>query len=271
MFNEKKRIIIAIVLILISFFFILINISETHQKKNTSFRFFQPFYCFYNFFLNLEISCQEIKNGIFETKKISKENDFLKKEIFLLKRKTDKLKELEIENARLNSLFSFKKIPSYQYTFSKVIGRNPSFLSNILLIDKGIESNIKKNMIAITDNNIVGKIIEVFYGFSKLQLIVDSNCNIGAMLQNSNVCGIVQGKETFSQNLCILKYIPHHIEIQKNELVITSGLGKVFPKGLLIGKVINVKKQSGLFQDITIESFVDYNKLKEVIIIKNEK
>jgi rod shape-determining protein MreC len=100
-------------------------------------------------------------------------------------------------------------------------------------------------------------------------LLIDENNNIGAILQRTRTQGIVSGAGSSG---CILKYIYKNQDVKEGDSVISSGMGGIFPKGLLIGKVSHVQKQdAGLFLKINVAPFVDFAKLEEVLVLASEE
>ncbi len=123
-------------------------------------------------------------------------------------------------------------------------------------------------MTAITSRGLVGKISNVSGSYSSLLLITDINFSSAARLQKSRAEGVLSG--TGFQK-CKLKYIPHEEHVETGDIVITSGLDKLFPNGIPMGSVSKVnKKGPGLFQDIEVLPFEDTEKTEEIVIIQRE-
>jgi rod shape-determining protein MreC len=110
----------------------------------------------------------------------------------------------------------------------------------------------------------VGRIIETSWHASRVLLLIDENSNIDALIQRSRVQGILQGAGSAG---CNLKYISRAENVQTGDVVLSSGLAGVFPKGLLLGFVTGTSGQEGgLFQKIDVASAVDFGKLEEVLV-----
>jgi rod shape-determining protein MreC len=117
----------------------------------------------------------------------------------------------------------------------------------------------------LTDQGIVGRIVEMSPHVSKILLIINENSNIDALVQENRIQGILQGAGSLG---CSLKYVPKTETVNIGDTIISSGLSGLFPKGLLLGTVKNVDKtNSGLFQKIDVAPFVDFARLEEVVIL----
>lgn len=177
------------------------------------------------------------------------------------------LEELRKENERLRSLLDFKQGSERRLISAFVIGRDPSNWSHSIIIDRGSADGIRPDMAVITKEALIGKIVEVGKNTSRAILITDRNFKAAALVERTRVTGLLSG---FSPNRCQMRFIPLDADVEKGDIVISLG-GGVFPKGLLIGKIVNL----GLSGDSVsrfaiIESPVRLNQLEEVFII-NER
>lgn len=179
-----------------------------------------------------------------------------------------RLKEVESENKNLLALLSFVETnPTYQYTASRVIGRDPGNLLGYILIDAGRRSGIKPEMIVLTERGLVGQVIDVSETTSKVLLITDPLSAVNSVLQTSRATGMVRG-DVGGQ--LYLDQVPQEATIEIGDIVLSSGLGGIFPRGLVIGQVTDVQKQDlEMFQRATLRPTVDFNKLEVVLIVTN--
>ncbi len=134
------------------------------------------------------------------------------------------------------------------------------------MIDKGEKHGLKKNAPIVIPEGIVGQITKVSPNFSRVLLITDRNSAVDILVQNTRARGVVKGG---GDNRCVLVYALRKEEIHAGDVIVSSGLDQVFPKGLKIGTVLDVKKDhSRLFQDIMVQTSVDFDKLEEVLVYK---
>ncbi len=196
------------------------------------------------------------------------ENRRLKKENASLTQDIAYYREGYLEGIRLQKLLALKEKINYPTTVARVISRDQTSIIKTILIDKGTSHGMKVDLPVIADQGVVGRIVEASPNVSKILLLIDVNSNIDSMVQESRIQGILQGA---SSRGCSLKYIAKTETVNPGNIVISSGLSGVFPKGLLIGAVTNVDKtDSGLFQKIEVAPFVDFARIEEVMIIKSD-
>jgi rod shape-determining protein MreC len=183
----------------------------------------------------------------------------------LLIKKINDAREVLEENKRLRELLSFKKNTDYKVIAARVIGRDPSNWSSAIIIDRGSSSGIKKGDVSITFLGLVGRVAEVNNGTCKIMLINDPGLSVSAVIQRSRqealVCGSMGGS-------LIMKYLPKDSDIKIQDVVVTSGLTTNYPKGLLIGTVVDIAEEfSSLSRYAVIKPAVKLSDLEEVLII----
>ena len=200
---------------------------------------------------------------------LEEENKILKKKINELKAELVLYQEGYLETQRLSKLLALKNDYNYRFVSARVIGREQAALSKTILINKGTAHGLKIGMPVIATPGLIGRLIDVSWHVSKVLLLIDENNNIGAILQRTRTQGIVSGAGARG---CILKYIYKNQDVKEGDSVISSGMGGIFPKGLLIGKVSHVQKQDArLFLKINVAPFVDFAKLEEVLVLASEE
>lgn len=193
------------------------------------------------------------------------QNERFKKEIALLRHKLNTAEELYLENKRLTNLLSFKETTPYKILAAGVIGRSADNWSAMLIINKGRYNGIKSGMVAINHLGLVGRVMENTTSTSKIMLINDPNFSVSALIQRSRQEGLVSGT---LGNLLVMRYLPKEADIQLSDTVLTSGLTPLYPKGLLIGKVVDIGVEfSGLTHYALIKPAVDLSTIEEVLII----
>jgi rod shape-determining protein MreC len=195
-----------------------------------------------------------------------KENIRLKAELNTLIRDRQKCQEALLENKRLKELLSLKEKEHNYVTTARIIARGADQWSNTFVLDKGLSYKVQKDMTAITQKGLVGKISEVSSSYSYLLLLTDINFSAAVRLQESRREGIITGT---GLRKCQLKYIPYEEEVKVGDVLITSGLDSLFPKGIPAGYVSKVDKGgTGLFQNIEVTPFEDNREIEEVVIVK---
>lgn len=214
------------------------------------------------FFENL----QDVQNTYAENKELKSRIENLvnlEAEVQGLKKDNKELRDILGEKETLRD---FKPLPA------TVIGRNPDRWHEMIIIDKGKLNGIEKNMAVVTANGLIGKVKNVTQFSSTIQLLsaMDPKNRISAVIQGEkDVYGFVQGFDD-KRKLLLVKTIPSGEKIEKGQTVITSGLGGIFPKGLMIGKVVEVKPDEfGLNQTALVEPGADFYDIDNVLVIKS--
>jgi rod shape-determining protein MreC len=194
-----------------------------------------------------------------------KENDDLKKTTAKYIHDGNQCKETEIANDRFRKLLDFKNASRLNSITAEVIGKDPSQWYKTLVIDKGVSEGITKGLPVVVPEGVVGQVIDATDHYAKVLLIIDSNSAVDALVQLTRAHGIIKGD---AEGRCLLNYVSRKEVINIGDAVVSSGLDGVFAKGLLIGKVTNIiRNKSGIFQDIEVSPFVDFDKIEEVLVI----
>jgi len=186
-------------------------------------------------------------------------------EVDALRWQLSDLGELNRENIRLRGLLSFKQRSPLRLVAARVIARSFEAWSSSVVIDKGKKSKINAGMAVIDLQGLVGRVIEATDNSSRVMLINDPSQGISSIVQRSRQDGLVNG--TLGANL-IMRYLPEDAQIVKGDLVITSELSQIYPKGLLIGEVINIGSDfSGLNRFAQIKPAAQLTSIEEVFVI----
>lgn len=197
----------------------------------------------------------------------AKENLDLKDEMTLLKAKILDYDEKVVEIKRLRKVLGFTKTLKVDHLVSEVINTPGKLPFKSIRIAAGKNHGIQIGMPVVSEEGIIGKVVRVGFLYSDVQLIVDSNFHLDILLQRTRVRGVLKG---FQGNLCQLK-LSRKAQIRIGDTVISSGIVGAFPKGLPIGKVVRINYETeNISQVVTIEPWVNYKQLEEVVIIKSE-
>ncbi|PKM83782.1 MAG: rod shape-determining protein MreC [Firmicutes bacterium HGW-Firmicutes-13] len=203
---------------------------------------------------------------------LAQENTELKKSVSSYQGMANQLEELRQENKRLRQMLDFKERSSYTLIPAKVVARDPSEWFNIMVINKGYKDGVSKDMAIITGEGLVGNVYAVSPYASKVLLLTDSRRAISGVVQNSREMGIIGFVEGSVElpGYCRMINISREANIQKGDVIVSSGLGGVFPPGFVIGCVIEVgQDEYGLLKSALIEPAVSFNRLEEVFVVKS--
>jgi rod shape-determining protein MreC len=197
----------------------------------------------------------------------ARENDHLKRKLSLEIQNNKQNAEVELSNARLRKLLNFQRNVTDRVLAAEVIGKDPSPWFKTVIIDKGGTDGIVKGLPVVLPKGIAGQIIEVSARHSKVLLIIDPNSAVDALVQRTRSRGLIKGN---SGGRCVFQYVLRKHEIRVGDIVVSSGLDGVYPKGIQIGNVTGVvRRNAGIFQEVAVTPNVDFEKLEEVLIILN--
>ncbi len=259
LYSKNLLILLAIVAVIALLIFFN-NWGLLSGVKNIFFKISSPFL---NFFQSIAKKISDFCQSFPKVKNLKKENEILVSQNRELLAELSKLKEAERENEILREQFKFSEENSQ--IFAQVRGFGEDRTS--ILINQGENTGISNNAPALAKENIIiGKIIEVYPDFSKALLISDFQSEVTAMTQEGRAKGVLRGRG--AQNYPVLEMISKDEEIKAGDKIIASGLDNIFPKGLLIGEVLETKKSDvEVFQEAKVKPYVDFNDLEEVFVI----
>jgi len=195
------------------------------------------------------------------------ENRRLREEVARLNTRLSELQEQKIINERLRELLKFSSDISGERITAEVIGKDPSNWFRNIIVNKGSADGVAQNMPVVSHQGLVGRVVKVSAHTAHIMSIIDHTSSVGAIVQRSRDEGVIIGKSYGF--LCEMKYLSSRAQVKKDDIIISSGIGGIFPKGLIIGDVMKVTKDNmGLMQKVEVKPRVDFAKLEEVLIIK---
>jgi rod shape-determining protein MreC len=175
------------------------------------------------------------------------------------------LRELEQENIRLRNLLQFKENFKVEAVVARLIAKDVSSEFRAIRINRGKASGIEPNMAVINAEGVVGRVIRVTDHTADVVTLLDPLSAIDAYILRSRARGIVEG---LTDSLCQLKFALRVDDIQPGDMLLSSGLGGNFPKGIPVGSVIKVTRKSfGVTQKVEVKPSVDFSKLEEVLVV----
>lgn len=196
---------------------------------------------------------------------LSRNNAQLTQEVGVLKQETVRLHELEVENAMLRKLSNMNPPPPGTTAVATIIGYVPGGWDRGLIIDLGKTRGVKIGAPVLVPEGLVGQVVRVAPGAAEVRLITDPRGGAGAMIQETRNVGVTEGSVTGD---LYLRFISRDALVKKGFTVVTSGLGGAYPKGLLIGTVKAVSDPgTGLYEDISIATNVDFAHLERVVVL----
>lgn len=162
-------------------------------------------------------------------------------------------------------------IKKYDFISAKVVNNHVDFVKNYITIDKGKDSGIEPGMAVISPLGVVGKVKLVSRHYGVVTSILHIDVMVSAVLKRTEHFGTIQW-DGLDPDLVEFKYIPRHVNPVVGDTVITSGYNAVFPEGIMIGIIDEVKlKDEALFYDLKVKLSQDFRKLSFVNVVKNHR
>ncbi|NLI69791.1 MAG: rod shape-determining protein MreC [Firmicutes bacterium] len=223
-----------------------------------------------SFFASLGQNVQSLFDAVFFHHEIKAENEKLKEEFAVYQEQSSLITELQKENYRLKEMLDFREKSPMEMVAARVVSRDPSQWFNTITLNRGSVDGVEQEMAVVSPQGLVGMVSSVSRHSCQAILLTDSRLPASAMVQRSRDPGVMGIIEGYSRDNARLKFtnIPLEANILPGDQIITSGLGGVFPKNIIIGTVEEVDvDQSGLVKMAVVIPAVNFNRIEEVLII----
>lgn len=264
---SKRMILVALVIVLVAVNIILLTITGKHTQApsglgRSALVIVSPFQKQLTAFLN---SVKDLWNQYFFLVSTTEENQRLKKALGQSLEQLNHCSETNIANDRLRHLLGFEKEIPRPMIAAQVVGKDPSAWSKTIIVDKGTRDSVRQGAPVVIPEGIVGVVVDATAQYAKVLLLTDPNSAVDALVQQTRARGIVKGG---GADFCVFDYVLRKHEISVGDIVVSSGLDGVFPKGFRVGRISEIVRQNaGIFQMVSVTPYVDFEILEEVFII----
>ena len=200
---------------------------------------------------------------------VRQENERLIAELARVKAQQARMAELEAENRHLAELLELRDVLGADAIAANVIGSDATGISHTLILGQGSASGLRPGMAVLSNQGVVGRIIETSPHASRVLLIDDHNSALDGFDQRSRARGIVAG---MVDDGVIMKYMDRSQDIKARDTIVTSGLDGIFPRGLLVGTVSGVHREGpGLFLAVQLAPAVSFRELEQVLVVRQQR
>ena len=179
--------------------------------------------------------------------------------------------DLKEENDRFREMLNFaEERNNYNYIGCDIIGYSGGSFNDGYIVNKGTNDNIAKGMVVITNKGLVGQVTSVGSNWSIVQTLANENIAVSVMVESTrDATGYLTGyKDSQNRNLAKVYDLPMDSEVKEGDVIMTSGVGMVYPKEIRIGEVISVEEDKvKVMKSAIIKPYVDFNKLEELFIV----
>jgi len=204
-------------------------------------------------------------SGYVALKDAHRENDALKHELQILQVRLQEERAEAQRTDSLRQLLELRERAGLDTTAAEVIAAAASPDFRTVTIDKGTGEGLKTDMAVISPAGVVGRVILPSGRAAKVQLLIDRNAAAGALIERTRVQGVVEG---FGDGSLRMEYVPGTADVKPGDLVVTSGIDGIYPKGFVIGTIESVERGSGGYHLITVRPAVDFTRLEEVLVVR---
>jgi len=182
-----------------------------------------------------------------------------------LRRRVSTLEEARLENIRLKKLAGFTQASNTKSVGARVIGRPTNQWEGVITIDRGTADGIAAGMPVVGAQGLLGQTVGVTKHAAKVRLITDPQSGVASMIQSTRAEGVVRGS---IEGKLTLDFVSAETTVRAGDVVISSGMGGVYPKGLIVGEVTRVRSApSALYQDIEVTPSGRLTGLEEVLVL----
>ena len=220
---------------------------------------------------NINSRVKETVHFFLNFSEVKLENEELKKKNTKLANELIEYESLKDEVERLREALNFTESKNnYKYVGVNIIGYSGNSLSDGYIIDKGSNDGINKNMVVVSSKGLVGKVTKVASNFAIVQSILNENIAVAVMDQQTReATGVLQGlSDKKDNNMTVVYNLPISSDVKEGDIIITSGLGKIYPKEIPVGTVVSVEEDNvRVMKSAVVEPFVNFNEVEELFVV----
>jgi rod shape-determining protein MreC len=204
-------------------------------------------------------------SGYVALRQVQEENAALKNELQTLQVRFQQEHAEAQRTDNLRQLLELRERANLDTVAAEVIAGPASPDFRTVTIDKGSSDGLANDMAVISPAGVVGRVILPSRRASKVQLLIDRNAAAGALIERTRVQGVVMG---VGESLLKMQYVPGTADVKTGDLVVTSGIDGIYPKGFVIGTIDHADRGIGAYSEITVRPAADFARLEEVLIVR---
>jgi rod shape-determining protein MreC len=213
------------------------------------------------------VTVSRIRNlwtGYVDLTAVQRENEQLKRDLQTQQVRMQEVRALAQQTESLRQLLELRQRAGVATVASEVIGAGAATDVRAYTIDKGSSDGVLKDMAVISPAGVVGRVVLPGARAAQVQLLIDRNAAAAALIERTRAQGIVLGQ---GGDTLLMEYVPGTADVKQGDLVVTSGIDAIYPKGFVVGTVEVVERGPGTFHRITVRPAVDFSRLEEVLVV----
>jgi rod shape-determining protein MreC len=208
-------------------------------------------------------SVRSVWTGYVALRDAQTENEALKRELQTLQVRLQEERAQAQRAENFRQLLELRQRAGVETVAAEIIAGPASPDFRDMTIDKGTLDGVTRDMAVISPAGVVGRVVLASPRAARVQMLIDLNAAAGAMIERTRVQGLVIGEGTSLR----MDYVPGTADLKQGELVVTSGIDKVYPKGFVIGTIESISRGTGSFHEIVVRPAVDFSRLEEVLVV----
>lgn len=210
----------------------------------------------------------DVYHGYIDMRRSVAENMELRRQVSELTAERLRLAESHNEISRLRSLLAYADQFPMQTILGEVIMVDQDGRFRSIIVDRGSDHGVSVNDAVLSPSGLVGRVVLTTNDLSKVQLLVDTNSAVGAIVDRSRRQGVIRGDGGGGLEM---RFVPSLTDVVPGDLIITGGIDGIYPRGIPVGRVVKVEEGKDLFKEVIARPTVDLAALEEVIILKTRK
>jgi len=204
-------------------------------------------------------------SGYVALQQVQQENTALRQELQTMQVRLQQERAEAQRTDNLRQLLELRDRANLDTVAAEVIAGAASIDFRTVTIDKGSSDHLATDMAVISPAGVVGRVILPTPRASKVQLLIDRNAAAGALIERTRVQGVVVG---IGDGMMRMQYVPGTADVKTGDLVVTSGIDGIYPKGFVIGTIDHADRGVGAYHEIVIRPAVDFSRLEEVLVVR---
>jgi rod shape-determining protein MreC len=206
-----------------------------------------------------------------DLREVRAENARLEESLSRAEAQLEQERQRALEAERLREILDLQRSLPLDTLAAEVVARDGLPWFRTLTVDKGLEAGVALNAAVLAPTGVLGRVIQVGPRASRVQLLLDRDSGVGVLIERTRVTGIVSGQvglEEVGRTELLMKYVSSLADVVAGDRVLTSGLDRIYPKGLVVGRVRSVGPSAGLFKEVVVMPSARFDQVEQVLVLK---
>ncbi len=208
-------------------------------------------------------SVRGVWTGYVALRDVQEENEALKRSLQTLQVRLQEERAQAQRAENFRQLLELRQRAGVETVAAEIIAGPADLEFRDMTIDKGGVDGVERDMAVISPAGVVGRVYLTSARAARVQMLIDRNASAGAMIERTRAQGLVVGQGSTLR----MEYVPGTADVKQGDLIVTSGIDKIYPKGFVIGTVEGIERGPGIFHEIVVQPTVDFSRLEEVLVV----